>query len=613
MLPPPPLRRRRPAAAAPAAWLAPAVLLLAFVALARAAVCSTTPTTPSSSSSVTAIASSTASAPTTSTLPAQSATRSCAPAARATASALPRLAVNSRFVVETSTNRTVFLHGMNMAAKMPPFELVDLSSDASIAAALDPLQRAGFNFVRLAFTWEAFEPVQGQYSASYLAQYVAVVKALRQRGIYTLVDFHQDTYSRCGTVPSEAQSVPADITSAQALKANMCPLWGVLEVLQELAAPVAGALVGESGVFAFDVINEPFSVTTQLVRGGRGRHRVGGLNIIYAGHHYDDRFTVDAIDTQLTYWVKESGILYAVEAFTSGPSEATAQYLITVLTVLDSTMQVLAQKLAPVLNATGFDLTPILTTVDGAAKTLGADVGAVLANGGTFSGVLDPSNFTKTATDLVAFLDGSLFSDEGLVTLLKVVLPTLPSGTDDAVAALAATASGTFDAPLLVGEFGCEPGSAYMDCAAWVAGLAASADAALAAGWGQWVWEGQWTPTLRDDFNLEDLSVTEGVSGGWATRATFLGGRPLVRAVAGTPTNITSSATGVAVQFTVGSAVAGAATELFFDQAAACGVGKAATLVADASLTCGVDVDAAIISCTSSAASGTSVYLSVSC
>ncbi len=48
--------------------------------------------------------------------------------------------------------------------------------------------------------WEAVERVQGQYNQTYLSQIEALINKLGSKGIYTLVDAHQDVLARriCG-------------------------------------------------------------------------------------------------------------------------------------------------------------------------------------------------------------------------------------------------------------------------------------------------------------------------------------------------------------------------------------------------------------------------------
>ena len=58
----------------------------------------------------------------------------------------------------------------------------------------------GFNFVRLGVMWEAVENAPGQYDEAYLSKVNDLINKLGSRGIYTMVDAHQDVLSRkmCG-------------------------------------------------------------------------------------------------------------------------------------------------------------------------------------------------------------------------------------------------------------------------------------------------------------------------------------------------------------------------------------------------------------------------------
>lgn len=173
----------------------------------------------------------------------------------------------------------VILRGVNVAgnAKVPPFRAI------TDAAALDPLPRLGFNAVRLLFTWEAYEPELGVYDDAYLAYYVAMVKAAAARGLYVIVDFHQDAYSRftldgCGEgfpawtlPPSVAPATPdngaacadwgirmlGDATLATCWTAFYGDTYGVRTRYLAMIARVATALTGEAMVIGYDPINEP--------------------------------------------------------------------------------------------------------------------------------------------------------------------------------------------------------------------------------------------------------------------------------------------------------------------------------------------------------------------
>ncbi len=130
--------------------------------------------------------------------------------------------------------RVVILRGVNMAgnSKVPPFMPI------TGASMLDPLPAWGFNTIRLLFTWEAFEPTRCTFESSYLSYYEQVVQWAQARGIYVMVDFHQDAYSRfslngCGEgFPSWA------VTPAVGLKTPdngpACSSWGVMMVFDAM-------------------------------------------------------------------------------------------------------------------------------------------------------------------------------------------------------------------------------------------------------------------------------------------------------------------------------------------------------------------------------------------
>jgi endoglycosylceramidase len=175
---------------------------------------------------------------------------------------------------------TVVLRGVNVAAnvKIPPY-----------AAALrpeqfDPLRDWGLDVARLLFTWEAYEPSAGQYDEAYLDQYLLAVRALRDRGLYVIVDFHQDAFSRhsvggCGdgfpawTIPWWLpRAAPRNDASCQSwstamiVDLGMHASWnafhsdfaGVKTRYLAMLHRVATRLAREPGVLGYDMMNEPW-------------------------------------------------------------------------------------------------------------------------------------------------------------------------------------------------------------------------------------------------------------------------------------------------------------------------------------------------------------------
>ena len=86
---------------------------------------------------------------------------------------------------------------------MPPYisERNDFNPEDSFTDGdIQNLVDWGFNFVRLGVMWEAVEREPGKYNDTYLEEVNSLVDRLGAKGIYTMVDAHQDVYARkiCG-------------------------------------------------------------------------------------------------------------------------------------------------------------------------------------------------------------------------------------------------------------------------------------------------------------------------------------------------------------------------------------------------------------------------------
>eukprot|EP00128_Syssomonas_multiformis_P001856 Colp12_sorted_trinity150504_noHs@1682 len=96
-------------------------------------------------------------------------------------------------------NRTVLLHGINIVYKLSPFlppETKKFNVNNSLSDDdFELLRKWGFNLVRLGFIWEGFEREPGKYNYEYLERMKGVVRKLARKGIYTIIDNHQDLLS----------------------------------------------------------------------------------------------------------------------------------------------------------------------------------------------------------------------------------------------------------------------------------------------------------------------------------------------------------------------------------------------------------------------------------
>lgn len=187
--------------------------------------------------------------------------------------------------IKDASGRVVLLRGVNATgdAKQPPF------TPLSRPQLLDPLPRIGVNTLRLLFIWEAMEPTRCEYNDAYMAYYERVVQWAEERGLYVLVDFHQDAFSRfilggCGegfpqwTTTDIGQSTPDNSPGCSAWDFSMVlsPLhhraWenfhedkgGIRSRYVEMTKYVADRLAKHRNVIGYDLINEPWGDNEQL-------------------------------------------------------------------------------------------------------------------------------------------------------------------------------------------------------------------------------------------------------------------------------------------------------------------------------------------------------------
>ena len=194
-----------------------------------------------------------------------------------------------RRIVDTD-GRDVLLRGANVNSLAEYWQGVpQLPTTISITDAdWDLMASRGFSVVRLLITWSRVEPTRGTIDHAYLDQVDAAVEAAARRGIYTVIDMHQDAYSAAiattdptscppGTAPAKGwDGAPAWATLTDGLSTclrgpdrNSSPAveraWnnfyddvdGIRGRFVAAWAAVAARFAGRPEVAGYDILNEP--------------------------------------------------------------------------------------------------------------------------------------------------------------------------------------------------------------------------------------------------------------------------------------------------------------------------------------------------------------------
>lgn len=131
-------------------------------------------------------------------------------------------------VLRDTLGRVVILRGVaaggrSKLAPFVPFDFTGDGYDAALATYLDRAASWGINTLRVPFTWAAVEPTEGTYDAAFLGRYDALIDGAWARGMFTIIDFHQDVYADvfCGDGFPD-WTLPGPLPAPQ----HDCPNWG---------------------------------------------------------------------------------------------------------------------------------------------------------------------------------------------------------------------------------------------------------------------------------------------------------------------------------------------------------------------------------------------------
>lgn len=123
--------------------------------------------------------------------------------------------------------REVLLRGVNVNALAEYWKGADFPTTFALAAG-DParMRSIGWDAVRLLVSWSRVEPTPGHYDEHYLDQVAQTVGRLRQAGLYSIIDFHQDAWGPATAArPDERCVAPSE----PGLGWDGAPAWATLD------------------------------------------------------------------------------------------------------------------------------------------------------------------------------------------------------------------------------------------------------------------------------------------------------------------------------------------------------------------------------------------------
>jgi len=171
--------------------------------------------------------------------------------------------------------RRLFLRGVNANG------LIQYASDyqEEVPLAEDDfveMEALGLNLLRLPVSWSRIMPEPDNPSHAYLEHIQAVIAMARNHRIYVIVDFHQDNYARNLAPAHESDGAPLwavvtdwhwnwKMSGNPAVETAWSHFWhndpvhgkGLEDHYLDAVLFVVKGLVGEPGVLAYDLMNEP--------------------------------------------------------------------------------------------------------------------------------------------------------------------------------------------------------------------------------------------------------------------------------------------------------------------------------------------------------------------
>jgi endoglycosylceramidase len=196
---------------------------------------------------------------------------------------LEKIKIKANYYIDQN-NRVVLFRGINAVQKsfpwIPQYGMQNLKSSTQ----LDNLKAWGFNCVRLGVMWSGVYPQKGQLNQTYLDEMLGIVDQLAQRGIYVIIDLHQDMLSSqfgsydgapfwlVNSMPKSAKAWPWPFKTKNLVFASYATeacgfafqclynnVNGFQDAFHQFWTTIATQFGTRGSVLAYELINEPWS------------------------------------------------------------------------------------------------------------------------------------------------------------------------------------------------------------------------------------------------------------------------------------------------------------------------------------------------------------------
>jgi endoglycosylceramidase len=251
--------------------------------------------------------------------------------------------------LEDSLGRVVYLRGVNAGtrSKFAPYVPFDFGNDyeGALAAYMDRAASWGIDVMRVPFVWAALEPALGQDDAVWLSRFDEFIDAAWARGIWSVLDFHQDVYAEnfCG------DGFPAWTLVNPPAPHHDCAVWSTAYTTDPVKAAFDAFWAQGSSVQA-----AYFSAWDRMIARYKDRPGVLGfepINECSGGSQLDDDFSATTLSDFYAKWVAHARSLAPTSLVFVEPSGTSGVTLATTLVRPPGDGVVFAPHLYPLVTS----------------------------------------------------------------------------------------------------------------------------------------------------------------------------------------------------------------------------------------------------------------------